>query len=242
MMVSGWEVFFLFHFVMTLFGQLGYANGVGIVLGSISLLGNLFQLLSIFLVKEKPGLDMELKIECKLRGDSSAKNVIAQIASWCGCVSSGLVVIVGFTRIFFSEAQLVYCDHLSFIDDNCNAGKFRWNLFTFVPDVFADVWTPLVMGLIGVFFHFKGSKLNFSYFAKDWARFTMYHLTMMLFACIGYNNAWGILVSVFVDIAILFSFIAFIISKKPPPLELNFGCSWQLKGEGANIGGDASAS
>lgn len=120
-----------------MFGQMGYANGVGIVLGSISLGGNLLQFLSIFLVKDPPGLDLEMKVECKLRSDSDAKNIVATIASWCGFVASCFVASVGITRIIKSDAKLRFCDgpNDDFADDDCNAG-FRYNLFTFAPDAF----------------------------------------------------------------------------------------------------------
>ncbi|KEP59840.1 UNVERIFIED_CONTAM: hypothetical protein HHA_229680 [Hammondia hammondi] len=48
--------FFLWNFVMALFGNLGYAGGMGVVVGSVTLLTTLFSLMCIFICDESAKL------------------------------------------------------------------------------------------------------------------------------------------------------------------------------------------
>lgn len=239
-LLKNWMYFFVFHFCMAMFGMLGYANGVGIMLGSVCLVGNLFQLLAIFLSKDyPPGLDLDLKLQIKCKSSEKGNNTFATVTSWIAFVSSCLVIVVGVFRIIASGAHLDWCD--KFIDDVCNKGDWRLRLFSFVPDVFVDVWTPMVMGIMGVCFHFKSSPFKLTMFSSNWLRFFAYHLAMCLFGSLGYSNGVGIIIGSIVALAALLSFIAIFICEQHPCLDLNFNIKWNLSGSGANTGGSAQS-
>lgn len=237
-LLQNWIVFFVFHFLMSMFGNLGYANGVGIIIGSICLVGNLFQFVAIFICKDyPPGLDLEAKCSAQCR-KGGGPDMLALVTSWIGFVAACLVATVGLGRVIASGAHLDWCN--KFVDDACNKWDWRMLLFTFVPDEFVDAWQPTVFAAIGILIHLRMSKegnktSKVAVFCKDWMRYFLFNLTMALFGCIGYVNGWGILCSIVVFVAALLSLICWFICEKPPPLDLDVKFSGSLKGSGANV-------
>ena len=69
---------------------------------------------------------------------------------------------------------------------------WRSNVFSLVPDIFIDNWTPLIFGIIAVLQCIGG-------FQSDWIsgsllKVLIFHIVMMLFACFGYSGQAGIIV------------------------------------------------
>ncbi|XRB01173.1 Transmembrane protein [Pycnococcus provasolii] len=90
-------------------------------------------------------------------------------------------------------------------------GQPRWrNVFTLRPDVFLDVWSPLMFGIIMVLCHFANFKVNF--IAGSWARMAFFYLFGSLFAIFGYAGNLGIITGFLCVIYVWFALVISIIN------------------------------
>ena len=71
----------------------------------------------------------------------------------------------------------------------------RAQVFSLVPDIFVDNWTPLIFGILAICQCIAG-------WQSDWISGSMlkcllFHIVMMLFACFGYAGQAGIVIGFF---------------------------------------------
>lgn len=147
----------------------------------------------------------------------AGKETFAKITSWlgfgCGILS---LVVFFFMMPSVSPRIVVFKDHFT---RDYNRHTWRFAMFSFVPDVFVDIWTPFVMGLIAILCHF--GEFHFDWMCKSYGRFFVWNFVMALFAQIGYSGIIGIIASAFTFVCVLFSLIcAFIVKDRTASLEL----------------------
>lgn len=100
-----------------------------------------------------------------------------------------------------------------------NQYPWRFAMFSFVPDVFVDIWTPFVMGMISILCHFK--EFNFDWMCRTYVHFLVWNLTMALFGQIGYCGIIGIIASSFTFLCCLLCLIcAFLTKDRSAKLDL----------------------
>lgn len=73
-----------------------------------------------------------------------------------------------------------------------NGDPQNWRgFFTFLPDEFLDVWTPVVFGLLSVSLHFGHTRWDA--ISSNWLIFCGYLIIQALFASIGYSGNLGVI-------------------------------------------------
>merc|ERR1712228_592018 len=120
----------------------------------------------------------------------------AKAGSVASCVcflASCLTLILGMIHLGDKIENLsVEFSDCSFVQEGCNAG---WRtVFTFNPNIFFDLWTPIVFGLVGIGLHCR-----FVHYKIVW-NYLMYALFMLvnaLFANMGYCGQFGVGVAAF---------------------------------------------
>ena len=71
--------------------------------------------------------------------------------------------------------------HFDFKSDDCGFMTHQecvhgWRkIFSFRPEVFVDIWTPFVVGMIGVLFHIRPVFVSV-FFPENWFTFAAYNL------------------------------------------------------------------
>eukprot|EP01053_Blabericola_migrator_P004615 Blabericola_migrator_1__4614@NODE_2448_length_2743_cov_122_730942_g1532_i0_p3_GENE_NODE_2448_length_2743_cov_122_730942_g1532_i0NODE_2448_length_2743_cov_122_730942_g1532_i0_p3_ORF_typecomplete_len120_score17_60SNARE_assoc/PF09335_11/0_11_NODE_2448_length_2743_cov_122_730942_g1532_i015061865 len=76
---------------------------------------------------------------------------------WTGFIGSILTFILGCLHIFLIGASIEWPYNRPITDD-VQAETWRRAMFSLVPDILLETWTPFVVGLIGVLAHFKDYK------------------------------------------------------------------------------------
>lgn len=114
---------------------------------------------------------------------------VGRIASAIFFVGSVLTLVVGFVHFWQSLTNLkVHFSNCGFFKEGCNEA---WrNFFTFKPNVVVDLWTPTVLGFLGVGLHcnfmsYKVLKDNMLYF--------VFMVVTALFANVGYAGQFGVI-------------------------------------------------
>eukprot|EP00914_Ancora_sagittata_P011236 GHVO01021865.1.p1 GENE.GHVO01021865.1~~GHVO01021865.1.p1 ORF type:complete len:140 (+),score=13.60 GHVO01021865.1:67-486(+) len=130
-----------------------------------------------------------------------------------------LTVIVGVVRLFASGASIKIPDG-SFVDD-INESTWRMTIFSFAPDVFADVWTPFVMGILGFAAHFQAWEKRLVWQTATYMNYGLYHAAVALFGCMGYSGGLGIICSAASWIVVLLSLIIYFWDDESACLRLN---------------------
>jgi len=238
---DGWGMFCVFHSLMAFYAGIGYAGNVGIILGSIQFVCAFIILGAVLLCDGETSLklpNITEKLKPSVDVDSSKTDTFSKIVAWISMISSCLVFIVGIFRICASGASVSWNPN-SFEADH-NMLSWRVKLFSFDPNILADAWTPMIMGLLGIVFHLKNSPTHAEPLSKTYWRIFWYHLAMGLFGCIGYAGNLGIIFSGVVFLACLLQLIAAIIcGDKKPSLELQVGGRIGLRGENeaVDVGG-----
>jgi len=237
---DGWGMFCVFHSFMAFYGGIGYAGNVGIILGGIQFVCAFIILGAVILCDGETSLklpNITEKIKPSVAVDSSKTDTFSKIVAWISMISSCLVFIVGIFRICASGAHVSWTS--TKFDADSNLLNWRTKLFSFDPNILADAWTPMIMGLLGIVFHLKNAPTHTEPFSNTYWRLFWYHLAMALFGCIGYAGNLGIICSVVVLLACLLQLIAAIIcGDNKPCLELQVEGRVGLKGENANEGVD----
>jgi len=143
------------------------------------------------------------------------------------------LLFLGVFRVVASGAHLLWNNYNAVTDSNFVS--WRVPLFSLIPDVLADSWTPLAMGCLGVLFHIKNAPRIEWFCAKYW-RFFIYHFVMGMVGCIGYVGNLGILFSSVVFLACLMQFVAAFLWKdevKCVDGHVNYNLS--MRGKGGNV-------
>lgn len=95
----------------------------------------------------------------------------------------------------FSDCWLVEADWLQ---ADCN---LSWRgLFTLRPEVFLDVWTPILIGTMGSSIHVSSMRFNFLFewlLPINYVQYALFMLVSALFAAVGYCGQLGVVVGVF---------------------------------------------
>merc|ERR1712151_1128695 len=95
-----------------------------------------------------------------------------------------------------NRAHWAYWDH---------RGAGWRTVFTLRPDVFIDLWTPVIIGAIGTCIHLKF--LNFPY-VKNYEMYSVFMVMTALFANVGYAAKLGVFVAILSVIAALLCVVA----------------------------------
>eukprot|EP01056_Protomagalhaensia_sp_Gyna25_P000878 Protomagalhaensia_sp_Gyna_25__877@NODE_1422_length_1850_cov_541_589729_g1147_i0_p2_GENE_NODE_1422_length_1850_cov_541_589729_g1147_i0NODE_1422_length_1850_cov_541_589729_g1147_i0_p2_ORF_typecomplete_len158_score16_54_NODE_1422_length_1850_cov_541_589729_g1147_i06731146 len=153
-------------------------------------------------------------------------NELNLVAKWTGLISSVLTLVLGLVHIIKIDAR-VHWPNGSFIDDN-QAGSWRWPLFTFQPDRFFDIWTPFLLGLLGVMAHIRQFP-NICKLTKDFVRYFIFLFIVALFGNLGYNGGLGIIVGSVTLLAALFVLIVIFVNNENACLDLSIGVSLRAR-------------
>ncbi|PHJ22354.1 transmembrane protein [Cystoisospora suis] len=143
-------------------------------------------------------------------------NVLATITKWLGLVSGVMTVILWCFQLSSTRASISVNSH-DFLSD-VNKGTWRMSLFSFVPSVFVDIWTPFVMGAVSILCHLKMFHLEF--ITVNFAHFFAWNFVMALFGNIGYAGGVGIIVASFTLLTTLLSLICIIVCNEDASLQL----------------------
>lgn len=118
---------------------------------------------------------------------------LRKAASWCGFSASLCTFVLGIIHICFISVSIVWPSSHEKVTTDVNT-SWRLRLFTFAPDAMCDIWTPVVMGLIGMVVHL--TQYNCKTITDNYVRFFIYHFLTGLFGALGYRGGLGILVSI----------------------------------------------
>ncbi|KAH0471534.1 MAG: uncharacterized protein KVP18_003489 [Porospora cf. gigantea A] len=125
---------------------------------------------------------------------ANTKERFVKTIKWFGFVTSGcLLLIQGIVHLTNSHA------HLNFNAwwNDPNASSWRYALFTFMPDVFFDKWTPFFMGFAGLTMHLKQIpllKTQLQRCTQNSICFFAWNLVAALFGSLGFDGGLGIVV------------------------------------------------
>lgn len=127
---------------------------------------------------------------------------------WIGLITGALTLLQWCFLLPSKDVSLKVGN--DFIED-VNQLTWRGTLFSFVPDVFIDVWTPFVFGFISLLCHFNFYPITFN--CKNFCVFFLWNLVQALFANLGYSGGIGIIVGSVSLLAALLSLICFILNR-----------------------------
>jgi len=132
-----------------------------------------------------------MSVELATRFSASAS--AGTVASVLCFIASVLTLLVGLIHFVQKAEDLdVNFSDCSFFQEDCNGG---WrNVFTFRPNVFFDIWTPLVFGLLGIGLHCR-----FVYYkiVLNYMTYAFFMIVTALFANVGYVGLCGVLAAAF---------------------------------------------
>ena len=127
-----------------------------------------------------------------------------------GFVSGVLSLLVFFFMLpAVSPRVLVYENNFT---KDYNRGTWRLAMFSFAPDVFVDIWTPFVMGIISILCHF--GEFGLEWMCKTYAHFFVWNFVHALFGQIGYSGVVGIIASSLTLLCTLFSLICAVLVRE----------------------------
>jgi len=69
-------------------------------------------------------------------------------------------------------------------------------VFTFTPEAFVEIWTPIVLGMIALSIHIKSLKIQ--WIAENWTRVFVFWLILTFFGTFGYAGNLGIVAGFFI--------------------------------------------
>mmetsp|Transcript_108143 Transcript_108143/g.305762 ORF Transcript_108143/g.305762 Transcript_108143/m.305762 type:complete len:159 (-) Transcript_108143:50-526(-) len=114
---------------------------------------------------------------------------IAVISSWVALIASVCTFLQGFLYLILKivDLRLEFGD-CGFFEEDCN-GVWR-SVFTFRPSILLDIWTPLLVGLVGMALHLKSLKTKYM---TNYLQYALFMLVTALFANFGYVGGLGII-------------------------------------------------
>ncbi|OEH77970.1 uncharacterized protein LOC34620838 [Cyclospora cayetanensis] len=140
---------------------------------------------------------------------------LVTVTRWVGFVSGVLTIILWCFQLSSTSASIsIGSDPLA----DVNKATWRMQLFSFVPSVFIDVWTPFVMGAMTLMSHFASFHLD--YLTVNFAHYFIWSMLMALFGNIGYAGVVGIVVASVTLLAALLSLICVVMYKGTASLKL----------------------
>lgn len=140
---------------------------------------------------------------------------LATVTRWVGFVSGVLTVLLWCFQLSSTSPSIsIGSDPLA----DVNKASWRMQLFSFVPSVFIDVWTPFVMGAMTLMAHFSSFQLDF--LTVNFAHYFLWSMLMALFGNIGYAGVVGIVVASVTLLASLLSLICAILYEGTASLKL----------------------
>eukprot|EP01069_Polyplicarium_translucidae_P004540 Polyplicarium_translucidae@DN2601_c0_g1_i2.p1 len=138
---------------------------------------------------------------------AESKEIFRKVTSWTGLTAGALAVIVGLLRIFDSGAKLEW--PTEYFAHDVNRPLWRATVFSFAPEVFADVWTPFIMGGLAIAAHFKSWKDFAWWHNSTYLYMLVFHTAMACFGMMGYVGGLGIIFGVAAWLAVLLSLIVY---------------------------------
>jgi len=73
--------------------------------------------------------------------------------------------------------------------------EYKWrDVFTFLPDLFIDFWTPVVFGIISVAAHIGHTRWNL--ISDNWMRYALWSIIQACWGSIGYAGNLGVMVGI----------------------------------------------
>eukprot|EP00921_Rhytidocystis_pertsovi_P009990 GHVQ01015973.1.p1 GENE.GHVQ01015973.1~~GHVQ01015973.1.p1 ORF type:complete len:179 (+),score=7.26 GHVQ01015973.1:111-647(+) len=152
-----------------------------------------------------------------MEGSNSKQNhTYAQVVRYMSLVAGFLTLILGFISICARHARLTVIEGKFALDDT-NKYSWRFELFSFVPSVFIDVWTPFVFGMVTVMVNFNGFNCNF--ITQNFGRLFLWLFITAMFANLGYAGGIGIIFGSYTLVVTLLALIANFICDGPACLE-----------------------
>lgn len=145
---------------------------------------------------------------------------------WLGFLGSCLTLVLGCLHIFLIGATVHW--PTGKITDDVQAATWRAPMFSLVPAVLLETWTPFIVGLVGIFAHFRDYK-RCKVITESFVNYFMFNMFEGLFATIAYNGGLGIIFSVVVWLAALFCFCALLIDDGDASLDLNVKLSLKAR-------------
>lgn len=125
-----------------------------------------------------------------MANNNESLGMLGKAIMWLTLICGGLTVLVWCFLLPSVKATLSVADN-DFLAD-VNKESFRFRIFSFVPSVFIDIWTPFVMGCISVLTQFKHFQAQ--WLCKSYFRLFLWNFTVALFANLGYSGGMGIIV------------------------------------------------
>eukprot|EP00918_Siedleckia_nematoides_P047185 GHVU01103360.1.p1 GENE.GHVU01103360.1~~GHVU01103360.1.p1 ORF type:complete len:291 (-),score=11.02 GHVU01103360.1:829-1701(-) len=178
---------------------------------------------------------------------ADSKETFAKVCSWFGLIASCFSAYIWIFRLIGSYPTLYFPTHgynrygahsggyrwiPSFIDSGVNYASYRKPFFSLMPSTLCDAWAPLIIGFIGINFHFKQSPFIVHMFCSSWPVFFAFHLVMSLFCHIAYGGNMGLIISPIGFITALLHFVAIFVCKDYKcNLELEVKCKCDIKKE-----------
>eukprot|EP00914_Ancora_sagittata_P005332 GHVO01010999.1.p1 GENE.GHVO01010999.1~~GHVO01010999.1.p1 ORF type:complete len:128 (+),score=9.28 GHVO01010999.1:175-558(+) len=99
---------------------------------------------------------------------------------------------------------------------------WRFTLFSFVPEVFVDVWTPFVMGGIAMLAHFETWEKPLKWQTRSFINMGLYHCVTALFGCMGYAGGVGAVFCCFSWMVVFLGIVMYIWEDDDACLRLNW--------------------
>eukprot|EP00440_Ansanella_granifera_P033842 gb/GFBE01036717.1/.p1 GENE.gb/GFBE01036717.1/~~gb/GFBE01036717.1/.p1 ORF type:complete len:156 (+),score=15.68 gb/GFBE01036717.1/:1-468(+) len=118
----------------------------------------------------------------------------------CLCFIGSLSVLaLGFLYLVLKleQMRLEFSD-CGFVQADCN---WKWRgLFTLRPNVLLDVWTPIILGILGSSIHVHSMRFCFFFewiLPTNYVQYAVFMLVTALFASFGYCGQLGVIVGAF---------------------------------------------
>eukprot|EP00388_Colpodella_angusta_P008388 GDKJ01022967.1.p1 GENE.GDKJ01022967.1~~GDKJ01022967.1.p1 ORF type:complete len:363 (-),score=81.27 GDKJ01022967.1:207-1295(-) len=121
----------------------------------------------------------------------NADSKLPIIGRYCILASAALTFIVAMIHLCTLPVKLSFpADGASFVSDE-NKYSFRLSLFSLTPQTLIDAWTPFGFFLIVLLGQTEQFKCNLA--LKDFLRYSIFHLLMILFGNFPYAGGIGII-------------------------------------------------
>mmetsp|Transcript_26513 Transcript_26513/g.76449 ORF Transcript_26513/g.76449 Transcript_26513/m.76449 type:complete len:156 (-) Transcript_26513:146-613(-) len=100
-------------------------------------------------------------------------------------------------------------EECSFFEQDCN---YPWRgIFSFRPNILFDVWTPLLLGVLGMSIHVMALRfcaLFQSLLPATYIHYAFFMAITALFGNVGYIGQCGVIIAILSGVAVLFCILA----------------------------------
>eukprot|EP00420_Gonyaulax_spinifera_P038311 CAMPEP_0197886604 /NCGR_PEP_ID=MMETSP1439-20131203/16974_1 /TAXON_ID=66791 /ORGANISM="Gonyaulax spinifera, Strain CCMP409" /LENGTH=150 /DNA_ID=CAMNT_0043506411 /DNA_START=88 /DNA_END=540 /DNA_ORIENTATION=- len=133
------------------------------------------------------------------------------------CSLCTLALGVLFLVLTAHDLRLEFSD-CGFLEEDCNRA---WrHVFTFRPEIVFDLWTPIVIGTLGICIHLKSVKFSW---VANYVQYSLFMLVNALFANFGYCGQGGILLGALSLLAVVGCIVARLTGEKVGLKTLDIG-------------------